>query len=77
MEQKILLIIITLGALAIIALVLGLVLGLKVKNEEKIPETKIEVVNSYDNTEELIKQFQVLNPTRVGNGMEKHIQNRL
>ena len=60
MEQKILLIIITLGALAIIALVLGLVLGLKVKNEEKIPETKIEVVNSYDNMKNSIKLFKFL-----------------
>ena len=34
-------------------------------------------MNSYDNTEELIKKFQVLNPTKVSEGIEKNIQNRL
>lgn len=40
-------------------------------------ENKIEVMNSYDNTGELLKKFPVLNPTPVCTQMEKNIQNRL
>ena len=34
-------------------------------------------MNSYDNTDELIKRFPVINSTTVLPGMEEHIQNRL
>ena len=54
MEKKTLIIIITLGVLSAIALILGLVLGLKIKDDE---EPKNGVLNSYDNTEELIKNI--------------------
>ena len=80
MEKKTLIIIIVVSSVAVIALVLGLALGLtlnKDDDDEEQQQTKVDVLNSYDNTEELIKQFQVLNPTTVNDGMEKHIQNRL
>jgi len=57
---------------------LGLALGLTLnKDDDEEQEQKVEVLNSYDNTEELIKTFQVINPTRVDNGLEKFIQNLL
>jgi hypothetical protein len=34
-------------------------------------------LDSYDNTDELIKKYKVLNPTSVYTGVEKKIQNRL
>lgn len=37
----------------------------------------IEISNSYDNTNELLKAFPVTNPTPVVTEMEKNIQNRL
>ena len=80
MEKKTLIIIIVVSSVAVIALVLGLALGLtlnKDDDDEEQQQTKVDILNSYDNTEELIKQFQVLNPTTVNDGMEKHIQNRL
>ena len=61
MEKTTLIILIILSSLAVI----------------KEQESTIEVVNSYDNTEELIKTFKVLNPTTVKDGLEKYIQNRL
>ncbi|MCH3987664.1 MAG: nuclear transport factor 2 family protein [Lachnospiraceae bacterium] len=36
-----------------------------------------DIINSYDNTDELLKQFPVENPTPVKEGLEKNIQNRL
>jgi len=36
-----------------------------------------QIVNSYDNTDELLKKFPVLNPTPVETSIEKRIQNRL
>lgn len=35
------------------------------------------ILNSYDNTEELLRDFPVINPTPVATPMEKQIQNRL
>ena len=72
LTQKDLLALITLGGLVVIALVLGLVLGLKVKNEEEPG-----VLNSYDNTDQLTKKFPVNNETTVFPGLEEHIKNRL
>ena len=72
MDQKFLMIIITLGALTIIGLVLGLVLGLKIKDDEDS-----EVLNSYDNTDELKQKYKTIYDTTVNEGIEKRIQNRL
>ena len=59
----------------VLALTLGLVFGLKKEKDED--KDDVEIVNSYDNTEELIKKFPVINPTTVNSGLEKNIQNRL
>ena len=72
MEKKNLIIIITLGVLSALALILGLVLGLTIKDDEEKG-----VLNSYFNTDELIQKFKVVHETRVDNGIEKFIQNRL
>ena len=37
----------------------------------------ISVCNSYDNTQELLEKFPIINPTPVTSQMEKSIQNRL
>ena len=74
-HKKILIIAIVVGV-AVIALVLGLVLGLKKKDKSDEDEEE-GVLNSYDNTEVLIKKYPVLNPTTVLEGIEKKIQNRL
>ena len=60
MEQKYLLIIITLGTLLFIGLILGLVLGLTIKEDEVLKGNVkgFEVLNSYSNTEELKKNLQ-------------------
>ena len=61
------------SVLCVLALVLGLVFGLK-KNEDK---NEVNVLDSYDNAEELIKQFPVSYKTTVNVGIEEEIQNRL
>ena len=75
--RKILIIaLIAFGVVAVVlALTLGLVFGLKKEKDED--KDDVEIVNSYDNTEELIKKFPVINPTTVNSGLEKNIQNRL
>ena len=40
-------------------------------------EEEVEIVNSYDNTDELLKKFPVKNPTSAETDLEKKIQNRL
>ena len=40
-------------------------------------DDEVEIVNSYDNTEELLQKFPVINPTTVYEGLEAKIQNRL
>ena len=55
----------------ILALTLGLVFGLRKKEDD------VEIVNSYDNTQELIQKFPVINSTTVQPGLEVKIQNRL
>ena len=40
-------------------------------------ENAVEIVNSYDNTEELEAKFPIINPTPVYTEMEKNIKNRL
>ncbi len=39
--------------------------------------SEINLINSYENTDELLKMFKVLNPTPVTTQLEKDIQNRL
>ena len=70
MERNLLMMIIVFGVLVVVDLVLGLVLGLKDFDEE-------EVLNSYSNTDELIKKFPVKYSNEVKDGLEKYIQNRL
>ena len=74
MEKKnLILVLIVVGVMLVLGLVLGLVFGLKKFDEEN----KLEVLNSYPNTAELIKAYPVLNPIEVLDGIEKSIQNRL
>ena len=40
-------------------------------------EDQVEIVNSYDNTDELSKEFQVVNKTSIEPGIETKILNRL
>ena len=50
----------------------------KIRRWTKIQSTSnVEIVNSYTNTEQLIKDFPVINNTTVLDGIEKNIQNRL
>jgi hypothetical protein len=59
----------------VLGLTLGLVLGLRKKAKDDGDE--VVIINSYDNTEELIQKFPVNNPTTVMPGIEEKIQNRL
>ena len=45
--------------------------------QSALNEDEVEIVNSYNNTDELIEKFPVLNPTNVEPGLERNIQNRL
>lgn len=47
------------------------------KQEDIQMKTSVNIVNSYDNTHELIQKFPVLNPTHVEPGIGEKIQNRL
>lgn len=77
MEKKnLILIIIVTSAMCILALVLGLVFGLR-KENDNLNQNDVNVLNSYDNTAELIEKYQVLNPTPVLSKLETNIQNRL
>ena len=40
-------------------------------------EDEVDILNSYNNTDELIKKFPVIYPTTVKPGLERNIQNRL
>ena len=75
---KTILIVSIVSGVVIIGLTSGLILGLK-NTPSKYNDSEEEhvVLNSYDNTEELIKKYKVLNPTTVKEGVEKRIQNRL
>ena len=68
------------GFLISIVAVLSFTLNslLKAKNQNTDSEKeKVDVLNLYNNTDELVKKFQVINPTTVNDGIEKNIQNRL
>jgi hypothetical protein len=62
-------------AILVLCLTLGLVFGLRKKAKDDPDE--VVIVNSYDNTQELIQKFRVMNPTAVNPGIEEKIQNRL
>jgi hypothetical protein len=79
-KKKIFLIILISGIIVIVvvAVVLGVILGTKKKeNNNNNNYSKVNIVNSYDNTDELIQKFPVGNPTTVKPGLESKIQNRL
>ena len=60
----------------VLAIILGLVFGLRKSDDEKGEE--IDVLNSYDNTAQLIKKYPVINNITVLAGtIEEKIQNRL
>ena len=42
-----------------------------------LSEDEVDILNSYNNTDELIKKFPVMYPTTVKPGLERNIQNRL
>jgi len=74
-KRTLIIIIIVAGVLCILALVLGLVFGLKKYDEDN--QKEVVVMNSYENTDELIKKFPVTYSTTVKEDIEKDIQNRL
>jgi hypothetical protein len=74
MTKKILVVVLV-TVVIVLGLTLGLVLGLRKKAKDDGDE--VVIVNSYDNTEELIQKFPVNNPTTVMPGIEEKIQNRL
>jgi hypothetical protein len=71
------------GFIMSIFVVLSLTLNILLKDKNQKTESpdseeeKVEVLNLYNNTDELVKKFKVLNPTTVNDGIEKNIQNRL
>ena len=71
-SKKTIILISIIAIVIILSLTLGLVFGLRKKNDDDV-----EIVNSYDNTDELIKKFPVTNMVTVQEGLEKKIQNRL
>ena len=81
-EQKKILYITLIVVIIVLAIVLGLVFGLRKSEEEKKQtpdkeDDKIDVLNLYNNTAELIKLFPVINNTTVLPDIEEKIQNRL
>jgi len=82
-EHRRILYIVLICTVCVLALVFGLVFWLRKKDEE-VPNTdkeekdeEIDVLNSYNNTKELIKKYPVINNTTVLPGLEEKIQNRL
>ena len=79
-EHRRILYIVLVVSLVVIAIVLGLVFGLR-KSDDKgngpTDEDKVDVLNLYNNTAELIKKYPVINNTTVLPGLEERIQNRL
>ena len=59
--------------ICVLALVFGLVFGLRKKNtqEKEEKEEEIDVLNLYNNTKELIKKYPVINNTTVLPGLEE------
>ena len=65
--------------IVLLAIILGLVFGLKKDEDKDDDETEddVEIVNSYNNTEELMEMYPLENPITIQDGIEKNIQNRL
>lgn len=59
--------------IVVLAITLGIVYGTK-KNKNSNEE---DIINSYDNTDELIEKYPIEYPTKVTTDLEKKIQNRL
>ena len=86
-KKRIIHISIIVGIIVLVALIVTLVVVLsskedkqeepEKKSEEKEKEEEVDIVNSYNNTDELIKKYPVVNPTTVKAGLEEKIQNRL
>ena len=78
LEKRTINLIIILGVaiVVILAITLGLVFGLR-NNDDEGNTDDVEIVNSYDNTEELMKKYPLENNITVKEGLEKRIQNRL
>ena len=76
-EQRRILFIVLIVIVVVLAITLGLVFGLRKSDDEENTEPEVDIMNSYDNTAELIKKFPVNNSTKVLPGLEEHIQNRL
>lgn len=74
---KIILIVAALAVLVAVAIILGLVLGLKKEKDKRKAEETVEIVNSYGNTDELLKKFPIEYQTRAVKKIEEHIMNRL
>ena len=60
----------------VIVIVVVLVFGL-IKNDNADVDDDVEIVDSYENTEELMKKYPLENSITVLEGLEKNIQNRL
>ena len=77
MQKSYIILIIVIAVVVVAVAVTLLAVFLTKDNNKYIPNSEVEIMNSYDNTEELIQKFPVKNPTYVNEGIEKSIQNRL
>ena len=59
----------------LLAIILGLIFGLKKNDDDNGNETEddVEIVNSYENTEELMRKFPLENAITVQDGIWKKI----
>ena len=78
-EHRRILYILLIYTVCVLALVFGLVFGLRRKKSEEKEEKEEEifVLNLYNNTKGLIKKYPVINNIIVLQGLEEKIQNRL
>ena len=76
-KYKTILIITAVVVVVAVAVTLGLVFGLKKDKNIRKTEEIVEIVNSYNNTNELLLKFPVDHQTRTVKKIEEHIQNRL
>ena len=70
-----------LGLILIVVVAIILVIVLSSKGDEKENqeslEEEVDIVDSYNNTKELMEKFPVGNPVKIYPGLEEKIQNRL
>ena len=72
------LLIIFIVVIIVIAITLGIILGMNKKSTTlNNGEEEIDIINSYYNTEELMKKYPIEHQTRIFPGLEEKIQNRL